>query len=172
MSSLYCARVFDSCFHCPIINALIISGPGWCCGLKLELFACVTLFFLPRVRLWTSALIGAWNCNFPSFLEIKTDERTNEPTDQPTEQQTDRRDHREVSLQISGKIIVSLCARLRLWNTRQVCRSARGSWKGAKLIAKNYCFLCCAVVVDIFVLCIWHFAQTCSNIIFSCGASL
>ena len=33
----------------------------------------------------TSALIGAWKCNFPQFNEIMTDQPANQPTNQRTD---------------------------------------------------------------------------------------
>ena len=36
----------------------------------------------------TSALIGTWKCNFPSFKNIKADRPTNRPTNLPTNQRT------------------------------------------------------------------------------------
>ena len=43
----------------------------------------------------TSSPIGAWKCNFQTFLEIMTDR----PNDQPTDRQTNMTGRTEVTLQ-------------------------------------------------------------------------
>ena len=94
-SPLYSSKLdaFEACRY-----QAIYVFKGW--GSTTKTCSCSPTLFLLCLGKEKKPLMGAWNCNFPSFLKIMTDRLIDQLTNMKT--------NREIRLTIRAKILCSL----------------------------------------------------------------